>query len=403
MPEQSPDGRRLTKRDYALLALTVILTLAFIASVSEIGARYAWPEQADDSCETWDGDHGKVMPNCRSVVKTAEGQWVEYRYNECGFRSAAPCGPKPRGSLRVVVIGTSVSRGYWVSYHDSFSGRLEQDLSHSCQRPVEFQNLSVGVADGPIWHNAALEAPAALRLDPDAIVLVVSNFDLIQYTAPAPSTPGGSAQRAPFDPVGKLGELRQRFASDSRAMTMAMHFAFSDPDRYLRFFVQHVDSADYLRTPLSPAWRFRLETVDKTIGPLAAAARAAHVPIFLLLAPARPTVLLAHDAAEFPNLDPREFPKALAGIAHQHGAVFVDPTSLDSRSPNWDRLFFVADGHPNAEGHRLMASALRSALAENVPALRACATSPSSPGPSARPLGAIQARSASLPQQGRDP
>jgi hypothetical protein len=376
MADSSAADKRLPKRDYILLPLTVILTLAFIVCVSEVSARLAWPEQPRDRCEITEGGQVHVQPNCRAVVKAPEGQWVEYRYNECGFRSAASCGPKPPNAVRVVVIGTSISRGYWMPYADSFTGRLEQDLSRSCERPVEFQNLSVGAAQSRAWHTAAQQATPALRLDPDAVVLVVSNFDLVQYTPPP--APNGQAATTPgprFDLVGTLAELRNMFASDSRAMTMAMHFAFSDPDRYLRFFIQHGDSADYLRPGLSDAWRSRLQTVDETVAPLAAAAHAQHVPLFLLLAPLRPAVLLAHEGAAFPNLDARAFPNALAGIALRHDAIFVDPTDLQSAAPNWDKLFFVADGHPNADGHRLLAATLRSALIEHVAPLRECGKS----------------------------
>jgi GDSL-like Lipase/Acylhydrolase family len=373
MSDSSIAGKRPPKRDYILLPLTVVLTLAFIASIAELSARLAWPEQPRDRCEVSEGSQIRTLPNCRAVVKAAEGRWVEYRYNECGYRSAASCGPKPPKSVRIVTIGTSISRGFWVSYGESFTGRLEQDLSRSCERPVEFQNISFGAAaQTRAWHRAAQEATPALRLDPDALVLVVSNFDLVQYTPAVSEGQASSAPHPPLDLVGTLGELRVKFTSGSRAMTIALHFAFSDPDRYLRFFIKHGDSADYLRPALSEAWRFRLETVDETLGSIAAAAHAAHVPLFLMLAPPRPAVLLAHEAGAFPALDERVFPKALAEIAVRHGAIFVDPAQLESTAPNWDNLFLVADGHPNAEGHRLMAAALRSALVEYVAPLRAC-------------------------------
>jgi hypothetical protein len=366
------DPRRFPKRDYILLPLTAILTLAFIASITEVSARLIWPEQPRDQCEVKESSRVRVLPNCRATVKSAEGQWVEYRYNECGFRSAASCGPKPPNNVRVVTLGTSISRGYLVSYADSFSGRLEQDLSRSCGRPVQFQNLSLGVASQRAWHTAAQKVTSALRLDPDAIVLVVSSYDLVPYTQTAPEEQTANTPSAAHDLTSTLGELRTLFAADSRAMTVAKHFAFNDPDRYLRFFSQHGDSSDYLRSPFSDAWRFRVEKVDQTVASIAAATQTAHVPLFLMLAPPRPAVLLAHAPAAFPNLDGQVLPTALAGIARRHGAIFVDPTALESSAANWNKLYFVADGHPNAEGHRFMAAALRHAFVENVAPLRAC-------------------------------
>jgi hypothetical protein len=217
-----------------------------------------------------------------------------------------------------------------------------------------------------------------MQLDPDGVILVVSSFDMLQWTPPSSSggaTAPAASSTVAADFVSILGQLRGS-AGDSRAMTMAMHFAFEDPDRYLRFFIQHGDSADYLRPGMSPAWHARLEMVDAAVGKIAAATKAAHVPFFLLLAPLRPGILLAHSRAEFPDLDPNAFPNALAEIARRHGAVFVDPTHLQSTAPNWNELYMVADGHPNARGHQLIAKALQDALLENVGALRTCAASP---------------------------
>lgn len=394
MRDGTEAGKGLPKRDYILLPLTVVLTLAFIACVSEVGARILWPQQLRDRCEVSEGGQIRVQPNCRAVVKAAEGAWVEYRYNECGFRSAAPCGPKPANTVRIVTIGTSISRGYWMHYDDSFSGRLERDLSRSCRRPVEFQNVAVGAAQARAWHTAAQQSDAALALQPDALVLVVSNFDLVQYEAPAPEGQPAATPPARFSLIGTLNQLRSQFTSDSRAMSMAMHFAFSDPDRYLRFFMQHGDTADYLRQPLSAAWRFRLGKVDETIGPIATAAEAAHVPLFLMLAPPRPAVLLAHEAAQFPTLDGRALPEALAEIAARHGAIFVDPTQIESSAPDWDKLFFVSDGHPNAQGHQLMAAALRSALVKDVGALQECAQG----APASAAMQSAQARVLTSPR-----
>jgi len=371
--KEPPPDWRLPRRDYVLLPATVLVTVLLLTFLAEVGARLVWPEQPVDTCETWDEKlNVHVHPNCRSTVKSAEGDWVEYRYNECGFRSAASCGPKPPNATRIVVLGTSVSRGYWMAYNDSFSGRLERELSSACGRPVEFQNLSIGVAKGPVWHTAAQRSAETLSLEPDAIVLVVTNFDLIQYHTSVPAAAGQvQPQRGLVD---RLGEWKARFTSDSRAMTMAMHFAFSDPVRYLQFFLRHGDSADFLRSPLTAEWLERLNMVDRTVGSLADAAHAAGVPLLLLLAPSRPAVIAAHASAlgQSAGTDVTAFPGALAAIARQHGMVFVDPTSIEIAAPDWNQLFFFSDGHPTASGHRFIADALRGALLENVPRLADC-------------------------------
>jgi hypothetical protein len=365
-------AKRLPRRDYILLPLTALLTVAVLGFLVEVGARIAWPEQQRDTCEVRQDGRLRMLPNCRSRVKVAEGEWIENRYNECGYRSAASCLTKPPNGLRVALLGTSVARGYWVPYESGFSGRLERTLSSQCERPVEFQNLTFSAADGPVWHTLSDHVDEALRLKPDALVVVVTYFDLSQYTtfpgeaAKAPA-PAGSTDLATW-----IGDLRHKFLSDSRATTIAMHLIFSDLPRYLSFYLRHGDSADYLRPPFTPAWRLRIAVVDSTVDRLANAAHAAGVPLFVLWSPGLPNVLLAHSQQQYPEIDTRAFGNAIADIARRHGAFFVDPMELEASAPDPDKLFYLVDGHPTPEGHQFIAEALGRALTTQVPQFRAC-------------------------------
>jgi hypothetical protein len=370
---EHPVTRRISGREYALLALTVVLTVAFLAALAEGTARLIWPEEQRDTCEVWQNGTAHMHPNCQSIVKVAEGSWVVNRYNDCGYRSAAACGPKPPGSLRVAVLGTSVSRGYWIAYEDSFSGRLERTLSQQCRRPVEFQNLSIGAARGPVWHTAANRAPEAFRLGPSALVLVVTNYDLMLYMPPAPPGAHSAPAVGGFNLAFTVGRLRQEFLSDSRAATMAMHAAYTDEDRYLTFFLGHGDSADFLRSPFSPLWRYRLDLFEQTVATLSKLSQAAGVPLVILFSPGRPQVVLAHTkAAGHAGIDPFLFPRALGEIARRHGAVFADATATEDVAADPDHLFYLVDGHPTPAAHAYIAQALDAALVSQVPDFKDC-------------------------------
>src|SRR5207248_9371256 len=82
-------------------------------------------------------------PNCSMREKNAEGEWVEYRFNECGYRSAASCRTKPAGTIRIALMGSSVSEGLFVHYEEMFATTAGEALSRIAGRPVEFQNLGV--------------------------------------------------------------------------------------------------------------------------------------------------------------------------------------------------------------------------------------------------------------------
>jgi hypothetical protein len=373
---ERPVTRRISGREYALLALTVVLTVVCLAGIAEGTARLFFPEQQRDACEVWQDGAAHMRPNCQSAVKVAEGSWVINRYNGCGYRSAAACGPKPPGTLRVVVLGTSVSRGYWIAYEDSFSGRLERTLSQQCHRPVEFQNLSIGAAIGPVWHTAASRADEAFGLGPSALVLVVTNYDLMLYMPPPRAGPKSEPAAGGINLAAKIGQLRQQFLSGSRAATMAMHAAYTDDDRYLTFYLSHGDSADFLRSPFSPAWQYRLDVFEHTVAALSKVSQAAGVPLVILFSPGRPQIVLAHTkAAGRPGVDPFVFPHALGEIVRRHGALFADATATEDLATDPDRLFYLVDGHPTPEAHGYLAQALDQALVSQVPNFAGCSSS----------------------------
>ena len=382
-PSGAGDGlpsERLPRRDYVLLPLTAILTVTLLFLCVEVGARLIWPEQKRDMCEIWEAGHSHMRPNCQTRVKLAEGAWVDYRYNECGYRSGASCGPKPANALRVVVLGTSVTRGFWVSYEDTYSGRLERSFGRQCQRPVEFHNLSIGGAIGPVWHTVVEKAEEAIHLEPDALVLLVTSFDLQQYSSTTRASTEDMPSGAPISLTKMIAGIRQ-LLDNTRAITLAMHLVFSDASRYVPLFLMHGDSADYMRPPLSPEWQFRLGIADTTIDSLSKTAQATGVHLIVLYSPSRQEVLIAHMAKRIPAVDPRTFGRALANIAQRHGATFVTPIDLEAAAPDPNALFYAVDGHPTGDGHRLIAEALERGLNSQVPEFRDCAGYSTRPEP----------------------
>ena len=134
----------LPRRDYVRLPLISLAPILFIFGVSELLTRVIWAEHKEGSCTIVDpvgGDHFK--PNCTIRTKNAEGPWTTYHYNECGYRSATSCGPKPVGAIRIAILGSSVSQALYVPYDQTYFARTASDLSRSCDRPIDVQNLGV--------------------------------------------------------------------------------------------------------------------------------------------------------------------------------------------------------------------------------------------------------------------
>jgi hypothetical protein len=380
-PEPTPAPERLPRRDLVIIPLIALATLFVLTFGAEVSARIAWRDQQRDACEVWRGKLGFFKDHCRSKVKLPEGPWVDYAYNDCGYRSAAPCTPKPAGTLRVAVLGSSIGRGYGVRYEDSFSGRVETQLTRDCGRRVEFQSIGVDEARGPTWHTLAGRVGEAEALRPDAIVTVIAPFDIMNYSAmPAPETPpAGVATPAP-PPQGLMGWLRQRHFDESLALFGAQHFIYKDPNRYIPLYLRHGDEADFLRPPFSKAWRLRLQVADMTLGRIADQAHQAGIPMIVVFMPARGQAILSASPSEPKGIDPFALDGAIAQIAHRNHAAFVDVTQVTRTAANVADDFYPVDGHPNDLGHALIAQGLSKVLVGQVPAFAACTGGPSMRG-----------------------
>ncbi len=110
----------------------------------------------------------------RKNIANVRGMMVvpEYRHglntNSQGFRGTKEYSvPKPQGVYRIIVLGDSVTLGHGVEDEETFSSRLEQQLSH--HRPTEVINMGVsgfGTAEELIQLRNI-----GWKYDPDLVIL----------------------------------------------------------------------------------------------------------------------------------------------------------------------------------------------------------------------------------------
>ncbi len=371
--------RKLAPRDYLLLPAIAVLTVVLMFFVSEVGTRLAWSEaQTGPECHVSDPTLGIVnLPNCTMRVKVPETGWISYHYNECGFRSSEACGPKPPGTRRVAVLGTSFAEGTSVPYEQSFSALSAAQLSRSCHGPVEFQNL--GVYDLPLG-KVPLRVGPALRLQPDAAILVLAPFDLEKLNRPdEDNEPAGFRQvttTAPAAPVQRVDMLSRAkgMVKDSRALTVAEHFMFENPDIQIPMYLRYGDKADFLRPPFSPAWQQRLAAADAIIGETAARFHAAGVPLLLMVIPQRTQAELLSMKKRPPGIDPFAIQRALSSIAEKHGVGYIDLSSQIMRDPHPANFYYPVDNHLNEDGSRVVARSIVASLSSSgIAAFDGCA------------------------------
>jgi hypothetical protein len=358
------------KKRYLSFAALSLLTAVFLVASSETVARLTWVEDEADPCLLEDPALGDLhRRNCSTREKNAEGEWVQYRFNECGYRSAASCGARPPGTIRIALMGSSASEGLFVRYEDIFATRAGEALSQISGRPVEFQNLGVE-ADSTDPVNAALRRlPEALSLEPDLIILPVGEYDLNQTEDPARNLP----QPAYHPAAG----LRNRILN-SRARLVAQHYLYEDRWMLFNSYFSHDPAAGLTHVPLSDSWEKRFANLEAVVERMEEQASATGVPLVLTAIPTRLAAAMLSLKGVPPGVDPsayrREdagaFGSRLAAIAARNHAGYLDVIDEFRRTPESEEGFYPVDGHLNAQGHAIVTHAfIRHVQDLGVPAL----------------------------------
>jgi hypothetical protein len=359
--------RRLPRRDLFILPLLSLLTVVAMLGAAEVAARLAMPAKSVDECLVPDAVLGsRPRPMCVSRTKSAEGDWVENRYNDCGYRSEDSCRTPPEGTLRLAVLGSSMSWGLNVPTKQTWYVRSADMLSRACGRRIDVQNLS-GVFN---LAQVAARVPEALALKPSAAVMIVTPFDL-EGIPPGPFVPGVADPVRP-DPRG-LRKLQVAITS-ARAVVAAQHIIFRQPGTYVPLYLRYGDKADFLRPPFKPAWRQRLAYADQALGYMAERLHGAGVAFVLVFVPQEAQADIVATKQEIPGVDPFAFGAALGEIARKHGIVYNDLTPRFSTVHDAPDLYLNVDAHMNGRGSALEAEGVAQALTgeDGVPELVAC-------------------------------
>jgi hypothetical protein len=312
-----PTKGSLPRKDLLLLPLISLLTVLLMIGAAEFTTRKIWPEKMRDDCFSVDPVLGnRFAPNCSTMRKNAEGPWIRYEYNECGYRGTTSCGPKPQGTLRIVLMGSSAAFGLDVPYDQHIAVRAAPGLAEVLGHPVEFQNLG-GV--GRDWSKNEMVLDEVLSLKPDAIFYFVMPFDLI-----------------------RMDRLESELPQDA------------DESFLLRAVQNYGDPLDVSRQPTPPLGEKRFALLDMIVGKLADRAREAHVPCFMIAVPNRAEVVMIRSNAQIPHMDPYIFPQQMQATAQRHGVAYIDLLPYLKNAPNAADLYYRVDGHPTGTFHELL-------------------------------------------------
>ncbi len=362
-------GERLPRRDYILLPLISLITIIAMIAAAETVSRVIWPDYTLDPCSL-PGGHYK--PNCSVKQKTMEGPSYLLSFNECGYRTLAPCGPKPSGHIRAALLGSSFALGFGVPYEDTFAVKTEQQLSRACRRPVEIQNLGAEALQPLQVYRRVDEA---LALQPDLLIITINPADAVtDYTDREISDRDQpSALERKVVPLSRLAQLSREVSDQFTFIQVLQHFRYLNKNDYIQHFLSYGDQVDYLRPPMSEAWRRRFAQLDLLMGEMADKAHQRGVPLIFISGLNRIQAGLLNEPNFRPGIDPYAFEREFAEIAARHDIVNIDPNSEFSHLPNAINLFYPVNGHLTEEGNSVFEQALvRGLLSSDLAVFRGC-------------------------------
>ncbi len=263
--------------------------------------------------------------------------------NELGLRD----GPYKRDAdFKILVLGDSVSWGNGIDDTNAlFASRLEVELN-SQGRGIGYEVINSGVPGYSTFQELAYLRRYGLALDPDLIILQFCLNDVVErYRALADH--GGNRHFLGVDTRGAARGLYGALLRGSRAFEAAARVVQARMRDREQYYVRNLLSDD-LSPELEAAWK----RVRSELDGLLDEARAAELPMLLLIAPFR-----------FQLDRPgglRQPQDRLVAWAQANGIAFIDVLSyMELMDPGAAAPLFNDDSHFSVAGHAFVAELLQ--------------------------------------------
>jgi hypothetical protein len=390
----------LRRRDWVVLPALSLLTVCVMVVSAELLSRWLYPVTQVDfkSCFATNGQTGDVAvkPNSVCWEQTPESTFkVEYRFNRRGHRAGAELSPKPPGTYRVVLIGSSLTQGLFVPREKTFAALLPKELSIETGRKVEVYNEATGgkFRGGPFpTQNSAQHFDEVLAAQPDLILWVITPTDVTNAASKEnPDFPGRSAleedpRSASARPrsfwnkftasiaQGTFGErLRSRW-EETRTSVVLKHLLIESEsqDEYIKSYLRNGDDATFLKTEPDAKWEMQWQYFDAELGEITSLARRASVPLVAVFVPNRPQAAMISKGDWPAGYDPFKLEDEVRDSVLSDGGHFIDILPDYRGIPSPEQDYFPIDGHPDADGQAIISRFLAKGLTNGaVPELKA--------------------------------
>jgi hypothetical protein len=358
---------KLPRRDWILLPLLGLLTLATILTSTELIARLVFPEAKSDLGKCLiEGDRSTGVRGIPNSVCSEEGfefGRVEYRFNGSGYRAGMESLPRQPATYRVVMVGTSTAFGAHLSREKTIAVLLPAALSQQTGRKAEVYNEAL------TWetpHSLALRFNDVLAARPDMILWILTPWD-VANASPVLSPP------SPQETGGLVAAIRKR-AKESRTGSLLQHLLYSNSSSYVTRALAGARGADFLRDELNAEWLSHLRDFDRYAAVIEGRANDAGIPLVAVYVPERAQAAMISMGEWSAGYNPYRLSTELHTIIVSHGGTFIDILPGFRSIPNPEGSYFPADGHPDGQGHAVISGLMCKELTGGaVPALRAAA------------------------------
>jgi hypothetical protein len=339
-----------------------------------------------------------VKPNSVCWEQTAESTFkAEYRFNSRGHRAGAELGPKPPGTYRIVLIGSSLAQGLFVPREKTFAALLPEELSMETGRKIEVYNEATGgkFRGGPFpTQNSAQHLDEVLAAQPDLILWVITPTDVTNAGSKenADSPYKGTLHEDPRSATGSAkprsiwskfaasiakGTFSERLKShweETRTSIVLKHLliASESQDEYIKSYLRNEDDANFLKTEPDAKWQMQFEYFDAELAEITGLAKNAGVNLVAVFVPNRPQAAMISKGDWPVGYDPFKLEDEVRDSVVSDGGHFIDILPDYRGIPSPERDYFPVDGHPDADGQAIICRFLAKELTSGaVPELKA--------------------------------
>lgn len=247
---------------------------------------------------------------------------------------------KPRNETRVLLLGDSFTFGYLVDDENTMPSQLERQLQSQCDRRIRVINAGVG---GTTIVTAAEMAERSLELDIDLAVLTFTENDITDLASPLWYQLERNREAKSVFPLSVVYPVARHLALWNLLLTVRSKWNNLRHGKPRSEVVPQANAKGPTTGPrsgLREEYRDRLHRMNERLG-------RAGVPLIVAIYPSHLTVYgNGHD-------DQVRWIESTAQAEGVGVVNFTDTLRLDGR-PQEELYLLPRDGHPSAEGYRVV-------------------------------------------------